>query len=95
MTALMDDNGGLFFLYGYGDTGKAFIFRTSCAALRSMGDIALAVASSGIVSLLLLGGTIAHSRFCIPLNVDEDTYCNIKPGSHFIELLVATGYTYA
>ncbi|XP_019164426.1 PREDICTED: uncharacterized protein LOC109160603 [Ipomoea nil] len=46
--------------------------------LRSKGDID--VASSGIVSLLLLGGRIAHSRFAIQISLNEDSTCNISQG---------------
>ncbi len=35
--------------------------------MRSTGDIALSMASSGIVALLLEGGYTAHSRFKIPI----------------------------
>ncbi|XP_024009407.1 uncharacterized protein LOC112084492 [Eutrema salsugineum] len=35
----------------------------------------------GIASLLLPGGRTAHSRFSIPINPDDDTTCNIQPGT--------------
>ncbi|KAL6520988.1 hypothetical protein OROGR_017557 [Orobanche gracilis] len=47
--------GGFFFLYGYGGTGKTFVWNTLSAALRSQGKIVLNAASSGIASLLLPG----------------------------------------
>lgn len=75
--------GGVFFVYGYGGTGKTFIWRSLSAALRSRGDIVLNVASSGIASLLLPGGRTAHSRFAIPINIDEDSTCAIKQGTSF------------
>lgn len=78
MTAVNEDKGGFFFLYGYGGTGKTFIWKTLSAALRSKGQIVLNVASSGIAYLLLPGGRTAHSRFSIPLNLTEDSTCNIK-----------------
>ncbi|XP_012571087.1 uncharacterized protein [Cicer arietinum] len=53
----------LFFVYGSGGTGKTYFRRTLPAKLRSEGKIALAVATSGIAALLLLGGRNAHSRF--------------------------------
>ncbi|KAL6521972.1 hypothetical protein OROMI_031849 [Orobanche minor] len=82
---------GVFFLYGYGGTGKTFIWRTLCSALRGKGDIVLPVASSGIASLLLPKGRTAHSRFGIPLLVDEKSYCNkIKLGTEMTELLKKT-----
>nr|GEZ05078.1 ATP-dependent DNA helicase PIF1-like [Tanacetum cinerariifolium] len=39
----------MFFVYGYGGTGKTYLYKTMSAALRSKGDIVLNVASSGIV----------------------------------------------
>ncbi|GAU39679.1 hypothetical protein TSUD_320920 [Trifolium subterraneum] len=79
MTRIRNRKPGLFFLYGYGGTGKTYIWRALSAALRSVGfgEIVLAVASSGIAALLILGGRTAHSRFVIPLNVDEYTTCEI------------------
>ena len=54
MTAVVSNNGGFFFLYGYGGTSKTFMWKTLSAALRSKGMIVLNVASSGIASLLFL-----------------------------------------
>ncbi|XP_035838181.1 ATP-dependent DNA helicase pif1-like [Helianthus annuus] len=73
MNAVDGDNGGVFFVYGYGGTGKTFLWKTLSAAIRSKGEIVLNVASSGIASLLLEGGRTAHSRFHIPLNLNEDS----------------------
>ncbi|XP_021979960.1 uncharacterized protein LOC110876088 [Helianthus annuus] len=57
---------------------------------RSKGQIVLNVASSGIASLLLSGGRTAHSRFRIPLNLTEDSVCNIKPDGDVARLLHET-----
>lgn len=84
----LSDSGGIFFVYGYGGTGKTFVWRTLSAAIRSRGDIVLNVASSGIASLLLPGGRTAHSRFAIPITPNEDSTCNIKQGSPLAELLI-------
>ncbi|XP_019157753.1 PREDICTED: uncharacterized protein LOC109154409 [Ipomoea nil] len=80
--------GGLFFVYGYGGTGKTFLWRALSPALRSNMEIVLNVASSGIASLLLPGGRTAHSRFAIPISVNEDSTCNISHGSPLAELIV-------
>ena len=48
------------------------------------------VASSGIASLLLTGGSIAHSSFAIPININENSTCNIKPGTDLAELIKKT-----
>ncbi|XP_031131678.1 uncharacterized protein LOC116033063 [Ipomoea triloba] len=81
-------HGGLFFVYGYGGTGKTFVWKALSSKIRSVGDIVLNVASSGIASLLLPGGRTAHSRFAIPIAVNEDSTCNISQGSPLAELLI-------
>ncbi|XP_057425900.1 uncharacterized protein LOC130719291 [Lotus japonicus] len=88
MQSVLSDSGGFYFLYRYGGTGKTFVWNTLSAAIRSMGMIVLNVASSGIASLLLPGGRTTHSRFCIPLQTDETTTCNIKQGSLRANLLI-------
>ncbi|XP_019189858.1 PREDICTED: uncharacterized protein LOC109184316 [Ipomoea nil] len=55
------EKGGMYFVYGYGGTGKTFLWKTISAALRSKGEVVLNVASSGIASLLLPGGVGLHS----------------------------------
>lgn len=71
----------LLFIRGFGGVGKTYIWRALAAFLRSKGEIVLTVASSGIASLLIPGGRTAHSRFSIPINVNEDATCNIAHGS--------------
>ncbi|KAK7312898.1 hypothetical protein VNO77_37136 [Canavalia gladiata] len=88
MHAISIGEGKLFFLYGYGGTGKTFLWKTISTGIRSKGDIVLTVASSGIAALLLPGGRTAHSRFNIPINIHEDSICNIKQGSQLAELIV-------
>ncbi|XP_071740490.1 uncharacterized protein [Rutidosis leptorrhynchoides] len=87
LNAVNEDRGGVFFLYGYGGTGKTFVWKTLSAALRSKGEIVLNVASSGIAALLLSGGRTAHSRFAIPINPTEESFCCISPNSHLAELI--------
>ncbi|XP_072088230.1 uncharacterized protein [Arachis hypogaea] len=81
VTVVYCNKGGFFFVYGHGGTGKTFIWNFISTEIRSRGDIVLKVASSGIASLLLPNGRTAHSRFKIPLNITENSVCNIKPGS--------------
>jgi len=90
MTAVLSKVGGFFFLYGYGGTGKTFMWKTLSTAIRSKRLIVLNVASSGIASLLLLGGKLAHSTFCIPLLINEESTCNIPQGSLRAKLLIKT-----
>ncbi|GKC41043.1 ATP-dependent DNA helicase PIF1-like protein [Tanacetum coccineum] len=82
-----NNTGGMFFVYGYGGTGKTYLYKTMLAALRSQGEIVLNVASSGIAALLLEGGRTAHSRFAIPINILEDSMCHIPADSDLADLI--------
>jgi len=63
------------------------MWRTLSAAFRSEGKIVLTVASSGIASLLLLGGRTTHSKFKIPVPTLDNSVWNIEQGSEASELL--------
>ena len=80
----------MFFVYGYGGTGKTFLYKTLTAVLRSKSQIVLNVASSGIAALLLDGGRTAHSRFAIPINVVENSMCSISADSDLADLIRET-----
>ncbi|OMO87887.1 DNA helicase PIF1, ATP-dependent [Corchorus capsularis] len=82
--------GGLFFVYGHGGTGKTFLWKTIISGIRSTSRIVLAVASSGIASLLLPGGRTAHSRFRLPLRVDESSTCKIFKRTELASFIQAT-----
>ena len=58
-----------YFIDGPGGTGKTFIYNFLLKYIRGKGEIALAVASSGIAAVLLPNGRTAHSRFGIPLDI--------------------------
>ncbi|XP_022023953.1 uncharacterized protein LOC110924229 [Helianthus annuus] len=87
MEAIEKGDGGVFFVYGYGGSGKTFLWKTFSAALRSKGEVVLNVASSGIASLLLDGGRTAHSRFVIPININENSICSIEPNTELGDLI--------
>ncbi|GJY72845.1 DNA helicase [Tanacetum coccineum] len=80
----------LLFMYGHGGTGKTFLWKTLISALRSEGKIVLAVASSGIASLLLPSGRTAHSRFKLPLELTEESLCRITKNTQLGKLLIDT-----
>lgn len=58
---LTANSGGLHFLDAPAGTGKTFLLEVLLASVRSRGETALAVASSGIAATLLPGGQTAHS----------------------------------
>lgn len=90
LNSIYNNLGQFFFLNGAGGTGKTFLYKTIISKLRSIKKVVLPVASSGIAALLLPGGRTAHSRFKIPLQLNEDTMCEIKPGTMLAELLLKT-----
>ncbi|XP_074356353.1 uncharacterized protein LOC141696064 [Apium graveolens] len=55
--------------------------------LRSEGLIVLPVASSGIAATLIHGGRTAHSRFKIPIVLDDCFSCAIRHDSDIAELI--------
>ncbi|KAF1892832.1 hypothetical protein Lal_00035476 [Lupinus albus] len=90
MQVVNQEQGCMFFLHGYGGTGKTHMWRTLTYALRSQKQIVLIVASSGIALLLLPGGRTTHSKFKIPLPSLENSICSIHQGSELAGLLKQT-----
>ena len=88
--AVTSGAGGVFFLQGFGGTGKTFLINLVLAKIRADGGIALSTASSEIAATLLEGGTTAHSHFKIPIDIHVDSTCNIPTQSHLAELLRET-----
>ncbi|GJZ62274.1 DNA helicase PIF1, ATP-dependent [Tanacetum coccineum] len=74
--SVYNQKGQFSFIHGPGGTGKTFLYKTIIARLRSARMIVLAVASSGIASLLLPEGRTAHSRFVRPLELMENSTCD-------------------
>jgi hypothetical protein len=59
--------------------------------VRERGQIAIAVASSGVAALLLHGGRTAHSRFQIPIDdMNATSTCTIKAQSGLARLITRT-----
>ncbi len=84
---MTNKEGKLFFVYGSGGISKTFVWTTLLSRLRGQGKIVLVVASSGIASLLLLGGRTAHSRFKIQINLHDESTCNITQQMKVVELV--------
>nr|GEV40185.1 DNA helicase [Tanacetum cinerariifolium] len=60
----------LIFVYGYGGTGKTFLWKVLISVVRSEGKIVLAVVSSRIASLLLLAGVSLRKKLTGPNFID-------------------------
>ena len=82
-------NSKVFFLDAPGGTGKTFVFNTILSHYRVQNKICLALASSGIASILLSGGRTGHSRFKIPLAVTSETTIKLSKLSELGKLLIA------
>ena len=84
---LRKKKGEIFFVNGSGGTGNTYLWKTIITKLRSDGKIVLAIASSGIQSLLLPGGRNSHSRFKIPLQPHETSCCYITKQLNLADLI--------
>ncbi|KAF8752546.1 Helitron helicase-like domain at N-terminus [Rhizoctonia solani] len=60
------------------------------ALLSAQGKIVICVASSGLAALLLPGGKTSHSVFKIPIEIKEDSTCNISKRSELAALIART-----
>jgi hypothetical protein len=82
-----DPSNSQFFLQEPAGTGKTFVYNTLCNYYKSKNEIVLCVASSGIVTLLLLNGQTSHSLSKIPLSIDECSTCSIGKDSGLAGLI--------
>jgi hypothetical protein len=87
MESVDSKQGKLIFVEGQGGTGKTCLWKAITTKIISEGKIVLAVALCGITALLLEGGRTAHSRFHIPLNISDESTCDIKQGTYLAALL--------
>ncbi len=87
LNVMTNKEGKLFFVYDNGGIGKTFVWTTFLSCLRGQGKIVLAITSSGIASLLLLGDRTAHSRFKIPIDLHGELTCNITQQMKVDELV--------
>ncbi|KAF1866204.1 hypothetical protein Lal_00024202 [Lupinus albus] len=86
MEAVNQEHGRMFFLYGYGGTGKTHMWRTLTYALRSQKQILLQVV---LLRYCYQEGE-QRSKFKIPVPNLENSLCNIHQGSELVGLLKQT-----
>jgi len=70
------NKGKVFVVDGPGGTGKTYLYRALLAKVRSTNLIAVATATSGIAASIMPGGRTAHSRFKIPIKLEDNSVCN-------------------
>ncbi len=78
------------FIDGPSGMDKTYIENLILNAMRSHGDIALVVASSGIIVLLLSGGRMAHLYLKIPIVLDCTSFCCIRKQDDLAALIRQT-----
>ena len=88
--SITDGSQSLHFVQGPAGTGKTFLYKVLCNYFRSKGKIVLCVASSGIAALLLPGGRTSHSRFKIPIVINESSTCTISRNTLLAGLIQET-----
>ncbi|XP_012841191.1 PREDICTED: uncharacterized protein LOC105961508 [Erythranthe guttata] len=88
VSKINSNEGGVFFVDGPGGTGKTFLYRALLAYVRSKGNIALAVATSGVAASLLPGGRIAHSRFKLPFDLQDKSIGNISKQCNLAKMII-------
>lgn len=88
LKAVDDDTPLCAFVDAPGGCGKTYVFNCLLSYVRSRGEIALAVASTGIAAILLEGGRTLHSRMQgAPLKPTANDPTWIDPGSQLGELV--------
>ncbi|XP_027156337.1 uncharacterized protein LOC113757128 [Coffea eugenioides] len=84
---IYENKSGAFLVDGPGGIEKSFIYRALLADVRSKGYLALAIATLGIATSILLGGRTAHSRFKIPIDLSEGRACRVSKQSSLAAMI--------
>jgi hypothetical protein len=90
MSSVDSEHGGLFFVDGPGGTGKTYLYRALLAAIRSQNKIAVATTISGVAASIMPGGRTAHSRFKVPLTLEDGAFCSFTKQSGTAKMLRTT-----
>ncbi|XP_071681524.1 uncharacterized protein [Lolium perenne] len=87
LSHVVDKRSQVFFVDGPGGTGKTYLYKALLAKVHSLGQIAIATATSGIAASIMPGGRTAHSRFKIPIKLTDSSMCNFTKQSGTADLL--------
>jgi len=89
MDSVGSNDDGFFFLYGYGGTGKTFLWKTLSVVVISKGLIVLNSTSSGIAAFLLRGEKTVHSTLTVPVEINEVLVLTMETDSPRADLVHA------
>ncbi|XP_012704505.1 uncharacterized protein LOC105915159 [Setaria italica] len=87
MSNVDTEQGGLFFVDGPGGIGNTFLYRALLGTLHSQKKLAVATTTSGVAESIMLGGRMVHSRFKIPLTLEDGSCCSFTKQSGTAKLL--------
>ena len=90
MSSVDTEHGGVFFVEGLGGTRKTYLYKALLATICSQKKIAVATATSGVAASIMSSGRTAHSRFKIPLTIDDGAFCNFTKQTGTTKLLRAS-----
>ena len=90
MDGINSSVGGLFFLDAPGGTGKTFVLNALLSAVRSDGFVALGTAISAVASKLLTKGSAVHSKFKVPIQIKEHSFCHFSKNDAIGKLILQT-----
>ena len=90
LESVTNNQGHLFFIHTASGCGKIFLYNIIAVEVRRRGQVALYMALSGIVTLLLNGERTFHSYFKISLSIHEDSVAGLKHNSYMFPVLQKT-----
>ncbi|XP_039805048.1 homeodomain-interacting protein kinase 2-like [Panicum virgatum] len=87
MATIDSNKGRIFFVDGPSGIGKTSLYRSLLATQRSQNKLAVATTTSGVAASIMPGGRTAHSRFKIPLTIENGSFCSFTKQSGTAKLL--------
>jgi Rad3-related DNA helicase len=87
ISAIDSAEGRVFCVDGPGDTGKTYLYKALLMKIRNQNKIVVATATSGVAASILPRGRTTHSRFKIPLTIEDGTFCSFMKQSGTTKLL--------
>ena len=88
--SIKSSDGQTFFIDAPGGSGKSFTANCIMNHVRLSNSMVLACASSGIAATVLKGGSTAHNKFQLPIDLNEDSTCDVREGTSRHQLMIDT-----